>query len=475
MVGCTQTLRTEQANTGERVDIDTFLHEHLQQTPAVTTAEAYRAMLILADGEDTADGFEAREQALFDRGIARPQWKLQHDQCIDRGAIAFMVTRVLAFDASVNRNVLGATGVGDRRYANRDLIAADMLRDSPDYAYMTGSELVHLMASADAWMAEHGRYEATTVDLVEELRAVSMGGVVQPIETFELAGQSPQTQPAKAAATQPTGDPGSARVLRTTGRVSVSIPDAQGNFGAWREARADDLLPQGTRIRTRTRAHVLLQFGDDTIVVIERATLASIDQFVKSTDTAAIQLGLGHGSIRGGVSERTLRSDLTIDTPTATLSKRGTIDFRIEYEPSYGRFRISLAEQGLVEALNRILNQSRDVLPGQYVTQLMARWIDTAMFDRFIPMISTVGQTSAESWFNVLSHSGFIITLPGAGAEGWSFVGRRGGELAGMPPQPQQDMRRSRFDFSFDDGVRNRPEGNFGTGGARTPNLGQGN
>ena len=72
-VGCSPVLRSDQASRGEQVDVDAFLHEHLQQVPMVTVAEAYRAMLVLADGEDAYPDFAARQAALFERGVARPQ------------------------------------------------------------------------------------------------------------------------------------------------------------------------------------------------------------------------------------------------------------------------------------------------------------------------------------------------------------------------------------------------------------------
>jgi hypothetical protein len=167
------------------------------------------------------------------------------------------------------------------------------------------------------------------------------------------------------------------------------------------------------------------------VILVERATLASIDQFLNSTEAEWIRLGLGHGAIRGGVAETTLRSNLTIDTPTATLSKKGTIDFRIAYEPSFHQFKISLAEEGLVEALDKLTRESRRVYPGQYVTQAMVRWVDTAAFDRLVPIVDVLGQTGLEKLFNVLNNSGLAVVEPGGGAAIWSVVKRAQEAAAG--------------------------------------------
>ena len=172
--GCAVT-RPEQADRGEQVPIEEFLHEHLHAQPMVTVAEAYRAMVLLADGDDTYDSFAAREQALTERGIARPAWKLTREACIDRGAVAYMVCKILRIRSGVNFTLLGSLGVGDRRYAVRELAYLDLLDSMPPYRYMSGAELVDLLGKADAYMAKEGLYEEEPVDFVETLDAADTG------------------------------------------------------------------------------------------------------------------------------------------------------------------------------------------------------------------------------------------------------------------------------------------------------------
>ncbi len=168
-IGCQPTLRVEQADAGERVDIDTLVHEHLQRQPMVSVAEAYRAMLLLADGEDRFNSFEEREADLVRRGVVRPAWSLKREQAIDRGSVAYMVCRILKIRGGVNLQVLGSVGVGDRRYANRELVAMELLADGPEYRFIRGSELTDLVARADRYMAEHGLYPEEPVDLKTEV------------------------------------------------------------------------------------------------------------------------------------------------------------------------------------------------------------------------------------------------------------------------------------------------------------------
>ncbi len=164
--GCSRTVRTAQADRAEQLDEDTFLHEHLPAQPMVTTAEAYRAMILLADGRDECRIFDQRAAMLVDRGITRPDWRLQRDECIDRGSVAWMVCRILDIDGGVNMRLLGSWGPGDRRYAVRELYYRQLLDSTPAYRYMSGAELVDLLGKADAYLAERGRYPAAPLDVV---------------------------------------------------------------------------------------------------------------------------------------------------------------------------------------------------------------------------------------------------------------------------------------------------------------------
>ena len=102
-----------------------------------------------------------------------------------------------------------------------------------------------------------------------------------------------ETNAASAAQTADT-QPMQARIIKLAGRVQYALTDSAGVPGEWQQAKVGDLLPAGTRIRTRLRSKVVLAFGDDSVVMIDRATLASIDQFHRSADTKYVKLGLGH-------------------------------------------------------------------------------------------------------------------------------------------------------------------------------------
>lgn len=166
--GCAATKTPREHLDYNRLDDATFL-AYLADEPAVSVEEAYRAMVILADGQDTAGGHEGRRETLEARGIARAAWGLRPEQVIDRGSVAFMVCQILRYKGGIDRIIFGSWGLGDRRYAHREL-AYRWLLDPPgaDYQPMTGGDLVALLAKADEAMAERGLYEAKAIDLGPE-------------------------------------------------------------------------------------------------------------------------------------------------------------------------------------------------------------------------------------------------------------------------------------------------------------------
>jgi hypothetical protein len=260
-----------------------------------------------------------------------------------------------------------------------------------------------------------------------------------------------------------------AEIIRVTGKVQHGPPAGNGET-KWTDAKIGDKLPAGTRIKTSLRSSVVLRFGDDTVAVVDRMTLASIDQFHRTGDTKKVQLGLGYGLIRGAVRETTLRSDMTIESPTATLSKKGTIDFGMWAAAGSDRYRIFLNDKGLIEAFSQATGKRLTVQTGEYVTQAMLLWVDTALRNRQGDVLSQFGLTSDEEWYNALYGSGRGVVDPGSGFS--NFTGRTSGAVLGpsvlrnqLPNVPQTIGR------GFGPDVIVRPEGNFGTGRGRVPEV----
>lgn len=272
-------------------------------------------------------------------------------------------------------------------------------------------------------------------------------------------GQTATTRPATDEVAM------TAVAVKAVGSIQAADVPAEGQAAAWRPVRVGDRLGAGTMIRTGLRSSLLLQFGDNTIVKIDRVTSATIAQFHRTATTQRVKLDMGYGAIRAGVSEGTVQSDMTIETPAATLTRRGTWNFGIEYEAVTGRFVIYLEGDGLVEALNKLTEEQRLLERGQYVTEAMIRWIETADFDRYIPIPDWAGMTDTDWEFNVRNESGRTVLNVGGGSNAWSQarlepvnpVTRTGVPVFPLIPILVPPGR----------GVVDRPEGNFGTGAAR--------
>jgi hypothetical protein len=147
---------------------DEGFQAYLAEVDLVTVNEAYRAVLILADGEDTSKTFEERKQRLESRGIVRKEWDLQPENVVDAGSLAYMICQICKVRGGVCYNLFGRAGLGDRRYALRELIYREMVDDMADYQYVTGTTMVGLLAKADELMQRKGLYKTEEIDLSDE-------------------------------------------------------------------------------------------------------------------------------------------------------------------------------------------------------------------------------------------------------------------------------------------------------------------
>lgn len=212
-----------------------------------------------------------------------------------------------------------------------------------------------------------------------------------------LAAQSPSTTPvaAKAGPTERL----SAECLSVKGSVQWAPIGARAtDKDAWKPVKQGERYHDGIQIRTGLRSAVVLKFGDDTVAKVDRVTLAAIGEFHRTGDVKRIRFGLDYGAIRAGVAEEVgeLRSDLEIDAPSVTLSKRGTWDFELRVERGTGRFEARLADRGLVEVLQKATGRTRQIRPQQWVNQAMKAWVETAKFDREIVVADAFSQTAEE-------------------------------------------------------------------------------
>jgi hypothetical protein len=167
LCGCTQKRQFQ-----PKVDPDTltdtqFLH-YLETVPVVTFAEGCRAALIAGDGEDRFKTHEARYSELRSRGMVRDAWGLEPDDVLDLGTMCFMAAEACDLSPSASSTLLGSWGLGDRRYAVRKAVAADLVAYGPYYKPMTGGATVWAMGRMDDYLTSQGVYAEPTGVLSED-------------------------------------------------------------------------------------------------------------------------------------------------------------------------------------------------------------------------------------------------------------------------------------------------------------------
>jgi hypothetical protein len=291
------------------------------------------------------------------------------------------------------------------------------------------------------------------------------GQAAQPAQ----AAKAPAVAPNKADA-EPFVEALPATVTEVTGTVEWAKPGVSPlATEGWTPVKWKDKLEPGTQIRTGLRSSVHLQFGKTTLVAIRSATHASIDQIYKSAKTEHVRLGLGYGTVRGGSVEGTIRSDVVVDSPVATLAKRGTEGWEFRVEASTGRFRISLAEYGLVEAREKLSGAkalTRTVRPGEYATDanIANMWIKQDIFDRNIKFYEADAVTVSDAEFANENTRGYATLAPGGGSTVVDAAQRQNADF--VLDQIGENYGRGGRDTTVlvPTGPVNRPEGNFGTG-----------
>ncbi len=304
----------------------------------------------------------------------------------------------------------------------------------------------------------------------------AMLGLVGSVPAFAQDADQPppadQDQPPAATAHAQPADADEAEqqvpkavVIEVAGPVEWSLPGVSPLVDeGWTPVQLNDAYEPGTQIRTGLRAHVNLKFGETTVVSIRSATHASIDQFYRSATTETVRVGLAYGTVRGGSTEGPIKADVEVDSTVATLSKRGTEGWQMWVEPTTGRFRVSLAEHGLVEAIQKLApgrTRTKSVRPGEYVTRdsIANLWIAQAKFDRNVQFYPAETITVADARFANRNTGGISVVAPGAGTSLYDYAGRSasGATGSGVPSTPPSTLVFQRQPIP-------RPEGNFGTG-----------
>lgn len=258
---------------------------------------------------------------------------------------------------------------------------------------------------------------------------------------------------------------GRARVVRVVGTVR----HRQIGDDRWTATQIDDMLDEGTEVRTGMRSRLELVLHDGTTeVIVESSTRAALTSLLQTGDTETTRVDVKDGAVQASISEGTLRSDFAIRCPGAVLTREGTEGLRLTYDAGTGWFRATL-DHGLGRVTRN--NRSARYLPGQSVTRLSVEQTVALgqLLERTIPLTGWVPNNEANQYAR--NQSGAAAFNPNAGHNTYGYVPNvfrsnfQGGRFiggrdifipfTGLPGGNGNDTGRTTIPY--------RP-GNFGTG-----------
>lgn len=305
------------------------------------------------------------------------------------------------------------------------------------------------------------------------IRTVALFGTLSVLSASAIAQDAADTDTPTTTTTPESTPPADAepiyaRVIEVSGDVRYAPLDSTD----WKPVELDMQLPAETQIRTGLRSAVKFQIGEQapfTAMVIESVGKIVLSEAYRAPDKKRVRIGVAYGKVRAGVAEGGLQSDFTVDTPVATLSKRGTWDFGVRFERP-NRFQFFLNDHGLIQILNRITGDIRTLTPGQNVTEAMRQWLTQARFARTVPVPDIFGQGEIDMSFNHIRTGGLGITNLGGGESTFVNLSNRSARNA-FSSLVTQSLRRGNLPLPFNPGTGSgaggpirRPEGFFGTG-----------
>ncbi len=311
-----------------------------------------------------------------------------------------------------------------------------------------------------------------------------------------------------AAKRAPAVKPGGSlvyEVVEVKGKVRVGPSNLDPKLSVgWTRVKVGDRLAAGLQIEVPLRGALKLTARPSeppTVILIKRASRVYISELSLKGGVAKSRIDLAYGAVRAGVAEGQTRSDMQIRCPVATLSKRGTDIFEIEYRN--GHFMISLSEQGrgLIEAIQQRSTafgasivrrrersvtagqfmRSRSVTPGQFVqsstrgqfiTHKLVSAIDNVQMDRQVNIHDLFGLTELEQLSAMLDDHGIGLLEPWGNPVRWLDSPTVDGQIGVVPDfDPSVDGHEGDFNLPQFPAGRHHSDGDFGIGQGSLPGV----
>jgi hypothetical protein len=134
--------------SGGRTDTS-FLRKLLKKDQA-GFGDGIRAAWILLKGADEEMDFSKRREELIRLGIVPADWTYTEDTPLTKGMVSYLIVKVLDIKGGVTMRIFGCS----ERYALRECAYLGLIVDGPKSKYVTGGELLGVMARSEKYQKE---------------------------------------------------------------------------------------------------------------------------------------------------------------------------------------------------------------------------------------------------------------------------------------------------------------------------------
>lgn len=123
----------------ESLDSATLAYELAYQTWC-SNDQACSMVLLMLNGEDRYQSFAQRLRALIAEGLVQESWKLNGDDSVTKGTLAYMICEVMQIKGGVMMYLLPS-----RRYAYREAVDRGLMLYGSENEPLTGPEVVGIV------------------------------------------------------------------------------------------------------------------------------------------------------------------------------------------------------------------------------------------------------------------------------------------------------------------------------------------
>lgn len=133
---------------------DSFAYfEYLKEKPRASTADGARLTLLLLEDPAWSKDRGALKKRLLAHGAALKSWEISEYAPLTRGKLAFMV----CYAAGIRTSMVMQFAPPSERYALREAAYHRLLPLSSTKHYVSGKELLNVVARTEAWMERYGK------------------------------------------------------------------------------------------------------------------------------------------------------------------------------------------------------------------------------------------------------------------------------------------------------------------------------